>query len=109
MAGPARDHAERPEGTIFRNTKGDAWTAWSVNSRFCRLQQALGREDLPAPDPEEVKEFAATLKRTRLDKGKEVVKTEKELMREARTTPFLLRRGVPSPFFPPALFDTLPL
>ena len=76
---------EHPEGTIFRNSQGGPWTAWAVNNRFCRLQQALGREEVEeALDPEAVKEFAATLKPMRLDRGRQVAKTEKELLREAR-------------------------
>jgi integrase len=74
-----------PTGPIFRNRKGAAWTAAAVNGRFCRLQQALGREHICQPlDPEKVKLFASKLQPTRIDKGSKVVKTEKELLREAR-------------------------
>ena len=31
-----------PEGTIFRNTAGNPWTAYAVNCRFCRLKVKLG-------------------------------------------------------------------
>ena len=76
--------AERPDGAIFRNTKGGPWTAWAINNRFCRLQQALGRDKIDRPDPEAVKAFAATLKPTRTAGGEKVAKTTGELLREAR-------------------------
>jgi integrase len=31
-----------PEGPIFRNTRGRAWTAFAFNNRFCRMQEAIG-------------------------------------------------------------------
>ncbi|HEV3445237.1 MAG TPA: tyrosine-type recombinase/integrase [Gemmataceae bacterium] len=77
--------AERPAGPIFRNTKGQPWTAWAVNNRFCRYQQAMGRSKMETPlEPEAVKALAATLRPVRMVDGKEVAKTEKELLREAR-------------------------
>jgi integrase len=79
-----RRMTERPEGPIFRNTKGDPWTAWAVNNRFCRLQQALGRAKMVPLDPEAIKAFSASLKPSKTVKGKEVPKSERELLREAR-------------------------
>ena len=79
-----RRAAERPEGPIFRNLNGDPWTAWAVNNRFCRLQQALGREGMEELDPEAVKALAATLKPEKVVKGKPMVKSQADLLREAR-------------------------
>ena len=76
---------ERPTGAIFRNTHGGPWTAWAVNGRFCRLQQALGRKQLETTvDLETIKAFAAKLSPLHTVKGKIVTKTERELLREAR-------------------------
>jgi integrase len=76
-----------PSGKLFLNTEGNPWKADAINCRFCRLQQRLARErneaDTPL-DPEAVKKLAAALKPTKTVKGKEVAKTEKELLREAR-------------------------
>jgi len=76
-----------PTGRLFLNSKGNPWKADAINCRFCRLQQALAREkgETVTPlDPEAVKQLAATLPRTKIVKGKEVVKSEKDLLREAR-------------------------
>ena len=78
--------AEYPTGRLFRNSKGDPWRSDAINCRFCRLQHRLAREkgDIALLDPEAVKDLAATLPRTRIVKGKEVPKSEKDLLREAR-------------------------
>jgi integrase len=78
--------AEHPTGTIFRNAKGAAWKAAAVNNRFCRLQQALGREHQGGvtPDLGAVRALAATLRPEKTVKGEVMAKTEKELLREAR-------------------------
>jgi integrase len=79
--------AAHPSGRLFRNSKGDDWRADAINCRFCRLQATLSRErgEAVTPlDPEEVKRFAANLPPTKRVKGKQVVKTEKDLLREAR-------------------------
>lgn len=77
-----------PDGNLFRTQTGTPFTAWSVNSRMCRLQEAVGREVLAKQgfilDPQVVKELAATLRPEKKVKGKSVAKTEKELLREAR-------------------------
>ena len=80
----SRRAAENPTGTIFLNTKGRPWKAAAVNNRFCRLQQALGRETRPPLDPEDVRAFADTLPKTKKVAGKVMAKSEKDLLREAR-------------------------
>lgn len=35
---------EHPTGPIFRNRRGSPWTAFALNSRFCRLKKKLGRK-----------------------------------------------------------------
>jgi integrase/recombinase XerC len=32
----------RPEGLLFRNADGVAWTSYAINCRFCRLKKTLG-------------------------------------------------------------------
>ena len=39
---------EQPEGAIFRNTRGRAWTKDSINCRFQRLKNKLGNRNLCA-------------------------------------------------------------
>jgi integrase len=78
---------EHPSGAIFRNTRGTPWTPWAINCRFNRLQQSLGREALGGkilvPD-EEVAALVAKLPKTRIEKGRTIEKSAKELAREAR-------------------------
>ena len=77
-----------PEGALFRNSMGRAWTACAVNCRFCRYQVHLGRQLLRDEgfvlDPQEVKGFTATLRPQRTMRGRSIAKTEKELEKEAR-------------------------
>jgi integrase len=76
-----------PTGTLFRNSKGNPWKADAINCRFCRLQQTLARErgeTVKPLDPEAVKKLAVTLTPTKIVKGQEVKKSEKDLLREAR-------------------------
>lgn len=84
-----RRRVERhPSGRLFRNEDGNPWTAWAVNSRFCRFQQNLGKRLLKdggfSLDAKEVHALAATLKPTRTVDGKAVEKGEKERIQEAR-------------------------
>lgn len=78
----------RPTGALFRNSSGRAWTACSVNCRFCRYQAYLGRQQLRAEgfklDSEAVKALALTLRPERIVGGRAVRKSDKELAREAR-------------------------
>jgi integrase len=78
--------ALHPEGVLFRNTDGEAWRADAINCRFCRLQARVGRALLNGHvlDPKEVQKFASTLPKEVRVKGVTRLKTEKELLREAR-------------------------
>ena len=57
-----------PEGKLFRNSKGVAWTTDAVNCAFTRLQTKAGRLRMRAEELEvdeaEVAKLAATLRRT---------------------------------------------
>jgi integrase len=33
-----------PTGPIFRNSRGNPWTAYAVNCRFCRLKEKIGKK-----------------------------------------------------------------
>ncbi len=73
---------------VFANTAGDPWTTESVNCAFISLQIRLGMtsikgKGLTVPN-EEVTAFATTLQPKRKVGGKTVVKTERELLNEAR-------------------------
>jgi integrase len=74
------------EGPVFRNADGRRWDAQNFNNRFCRIQKRLGREHLGeiVLDDEKVKALAKTLPPTKFVKGESKLKTEKELLREAR-------------------------
>ncbi len=80
--------AEHSEGPLFRNLDGEPWTAWAINSRFCRLQLHLGREQLRQEkfvlDPERVQDFVAKLKPNKTVKGASMPKSQAELLCEAR-------------------------
>ncbi len=77
-----------PSGLLFRNAVGNAWAAESFNNRFCRLQHRLGRETLKRQgftlDPARIRSFAATLRREKTEGGRTVIKSENDLLREAR-------------------------
>lgn len=79
---------DKPHGPIFRNIKGSPWTPYAVNCAFNRLQLAIGREKLKElgikPDEKEIATFAEALPKTKIDHGKEVLKTQAELRSEAR-------------------------
>jgi integrase len=74
-------------GRIFRNSDGNPWTTDAVNCAFTRIQIRMGqgilRERGTEIGPEEIAEFAKTLKRERRVKGKMIRKTERELLQEA--------------------------
>lgn len=76
-----------PEGKIFRNSSGGPWTTDSVNCAFIRLQIKMGTNLIQRRGIEveegEVKRLVASLKRERSVRGVTVVKSEKELAREA--------------------------
>jgi site-specific recombinase XerD len=80
--------ADHLESQIFRNMNGNQWDAQNFNSRFVRLQHRLGRARLRKTafvlDERHVRKLAATLKKTKIEAGRVVHKSEKELLREAR-------------------------
>ena len=89
MTPTARDIVKRlcketPEGRLFRNQDGDPWNRNNVTCRFARLRQRMNRIVLTK---EQLKTFAAELKKrnpTKTVNGKEVEKTAADLQREAR-------------------------
>lgn len=80
--------AEHREGFLFRNRHGAPWNAFAVNSRFCRLQLRLGRQQLRRErfilDAGRVREIVARLNPNKTVKGASVPKSETELLQEAR-------------------------
>jgi integrase len=77
-----------PEGKLFRNSKGVAWTTDAVNCAFTRLQTKAGRlrmrgEELHVEEAE-VTKLAATLRRRQTVRGQVVEKSESDLAMEAR-------------------------
>ena len=83
-----RRMASQPPGTVFRNSAGRRWTTDAVNCAFARIRDEIGRRRMAEQDIEldeaEIKEFAATLKREKTERGKRRPKTERELLGEAR-------------------------
>ncbi|HVX62152.1 MAG TPA: tyrosine-type recombinase/integrase [Pirellulales bacterium] len=77
-----------PQGKLFRNCSGEAWTTEAVNCAFVAVQHRLGRLRLRAEKAtlteEEVSSCVAGLKPMRTAKGKAVRKTQVELREEAR-------------------------
>jgi integrase len=77
-----------PQGKLFRNRSGEAWTTEAVNCAFVAVQHRLGRLRLKAEKAtlteEEVSSCIAGLKPMRTAKGKAVRKTQIELREEAR-------------------------
>jgi integrase len=75
---------EHPEGIIFLNARGRAWTAAAVYDRFSDLQRFRVRDRLPPPDPDAVRELARKIPQFRKLNGVLVPKTESRLLYEAR-------------------------
>ena len=77
-----------PEGKLFRNSAGSPWTADAVNCALARIRHRLGREVMRERgielDPDQVDQFAATLRKEKTVKGQRVAKTKSELRQEAR-------------------------
>lgn len=74
--------ARCPEGKLFRNSAGKAWTTAAANCGFTRLQQKMGLAERKArgeePSEEEIRVFAKKLSPTRLFKGEEIEKSGRE-------------------------------
>jgi len=83
---------ERADGPLFRNSKGNPWTAFAVNLRFKRLQIAIGRKAMAergvtsAVSEGDIERLVQELPKTRLSKstGRKTAKTPGELRGEAR-------------------------
>jgi integrase len=83
---------QNPEGPLFRNNKGNPWTAFAVKLRFERLQIAMGRQEMAnrgiptVPTDKAIEKLAATLPKTKVNSvtGKKTQKTPAELRQEAR-------------------------
>ena len=77
-----------PEGPIFRNSKGQAWTTYAVNCACDRVQVRMGnaefeRQGKSIPD-ELIQTARSGLSKQRTSNGQAVTKTEAELRCEAR-------------------------
>lgn len=75
---------EYPIGRLFRNEDGEPWNRNNVTCRFVRLRQRMSGIKLTK---EQLKKYAAELKKrkpTKIEKGKEVLKSNADLQREAR-------------------------
>ena len=72
-----------PNGKLFRNSQGKAWTISAVNCNFIRLQQKMGMEALKNsiadPSDDEILEFVDQLSRTRKARSHTVTKSDREL------------------------------
>ena len=77
-----------PEGRLFRNRNGNAWTTDAVNNAFQRIQVRFGKQIREQrsllPTEEEIETLAATLAPTCRVKGKTFKKTTGLLKQEAR-------------------------
>lgn len=88
----ARMAAEHPSGPLFRNSRGNGWTALAVKCRFDGLQIEFGIKEMERlgveldTSEESIERVMKTLKRTRKERisGKEVAKQDWELRKEAR-------------------------
>lgn len=80
--------AKYSEGPLFRTDDGRPFTPDSVNCQFIRLQDRLGRQAIAkrndVAEELKIRQFARTLKKTRIEKGVKKTKTERELFIEAR-------------------------
>lgn len=83
-----RRYLRYPEGKLFRNSAGKAWTTSAVNCGFIRLQQKIGLAAIKTAELEPAEtaivEFAKTLVPTRTIRGTVTPKTERELYVESR-------------------------
>jgi len=79
---------KNPDGKVFRNTAGKAWTTEAVNCAFVALQHRLGQAAMKAKGivvaEDDVAVFAKTLKPCILSRGEPVPKCHAELLGEAR-------------------------
>jgi len=83
---------EHPAGPLFRNGKGNPWTAFAVKLRFERIQIAIGRQEMAkrgiptVPSDDAIEKLAAKLPKTKMIRatGKKTLKTLSELRQEAR-------------------------
>lgn len=81
-----------PTGPLFRNTKGNPWTAFAVKLRFDRIQIAIGLQKMAkrgvssAITEHEINNLAVKLPKTRQNRatGKSVSKKPWELLSEAK-------------------------
>ena len=75
-----------PTGPLFRNGNGIPWTTDAVNCAFLRLRERLGRAkspDLEIPEVELIR-FVKSLKKDHIVGGRRRLKTDGELLQEAR-------------------------
>ena len=77
-----------PEGPIFRNSNGKAWTTEAVNCGFQRIRHLMGKDEMKQRGlkitPQQIREKMKTLSPTRSSHGKVFQKTEAELRCEAK-------------------------
>lgn len=74
-----------PTGKLFRNADGEPWHRNNVICRFGRLQIELGKAELGdwKPSEAEIDRKVKTLQKHRMESGRKVEKSAKELRREA--------------------------
>jgi integrase len=77
-----------PEGPLFLNTNGQAWTTEATNCAFLAAQIRMGKDEMQRRGeqiPEDkIAEFAKTLAQTRSRKGETITKSKSELWCEAK-------------------------
>lgn len=80
--------AERAEGELFRNNRGNAWTTEAVNCVFDRIQTRMGKAKLKSegrePSEKKIAKFIKTLSPTKMEKGVVREKRPAELREEAK-------------------------
>lgn len=78
----------RPEGKLFCNSRGQAWTTDAVNNTFRRIQIRIGqvvmKEKGLAVTEAAITAFIPKLSKTRKTRGKVIQKSDRELRTEAR-------------------------
>lgn len=79
---------KHPEGTLFRNSRGTAWTSDSVNCGFDQIQIRMGKAEMArvgkSVPQQDIDELLPTLNPIRRHRGQEVAKTAAELRCEAK-------------------------